>query len=565
MGIDFSAPPLIIFPMYVRQVKRQSTANISVQIVRSYRNSKGQPRQKIVRHMGSAPPGEPLEALLRAAEVEKKRLAESIQPSLFPSEDRAQKLVELRRREQEDKPLPIADARMLEEEGRYKLGFHEVFGELYNQLGFDRVWGARNRMAGRLFRQAVLLRLAAPGRSKRAQAKLSRDLGVEVSVDKLYRMMDKVDGKRSGKLQGIVCEEVMGLLGGEVEVVFFDVTTLSFASDREDGFRKKGWSKDGKPHRVQVVMGLFQSAEGLPLGYELFAGNTADVSTLEPAIEGLRERMDIGRVVFVGDAGMMSEKNLKVLERRGYDWVVAARMRSMSAEDQDRVFEHREWEGMGEGKSVADMEVGKRRLVVRHCEKRARKDSKEREEALEKLEGRMARGIKGNGRRGRFLKIESGAVSIDAEAVQRDEKFDGLHGVWTSLERGEHGAAEVYGYYGELWRIEEGFRVMKHTMAVRPVFHWTQRRVEAHMAICFAAFALLRILRFRHNCYHGGKEPMSEGEILSELGRVEASLVHDRGSGKRYLIPSPSSTKQKSLYAAVGVKLRWQTLLVDSS
>ncbi len=551
--------------MYVRQVKRQSTVNISVQIVRSYRNSKGQPRQKIVRHMGSAPPGEPLEALLRAAEVERKRLAESMQPSLFPSEDRAQKLVELRRREQEDKPLPIADARALEEEVRYKLGFHEVFGELYDQLGFDRIWGARNRMAGRLFRQAVLMRLAAPGRSKRAHAKLSRDLGVEVSVDKLYRMMDKVDGKRREKLQGIVCEEVKGLLGGEVEVVFFDVTTLSFASDRDDGFRKKGWSKDGKPQRVQVVLGLFQSGDGLPLGYELFAGNTADVSTLEPAIEGLRERMDLGRVVFVGDGGMMSEKNLKVLEQRGYDWVVAARLRSMSAEDQDRVFEHGEWEGVGEGKSVGDMEVNGRRLVVRHCEKRARKDSRDREDALEKLEGRMARGIKGNGRRGRFLKIESGAVSIDTEAVERDEKFDGLHGVWTSLEREKHSAQDVYGYYGELWRIEEGFRVMKHTMAVRPVFHWTQRRVEAHMAICFAAFALLRILRFRHNCYHGGKEPMSEGEILSELGRVEASLVCDRGSGKRYLIPSPGTAKQRSVYAAVGVKLRRQTLLVDSS
>lgn len=552
----------MLIPMFVRQVKRQTTGNISVQIVRSYRNAKGEPRQKIVRHMGSAPPGEPLEALLRAAEVEKKRLAESMQPSLFPSEDRAQKLVYLRKAEQEDKPFPIADARKLEEEARYKLGYHEVFGELYAQLGFDRVWGARNRMAGRLFRQAVLMRLAAPGRSKSAHAKLSRDHGVEVSVDKLYRMMDKVDSSRIQRLQGIVSEEVMGLLGGEVEVVFFDVTTLSFASDREDGFLRKGWSKDGRPHRVQVVMGLFQSAEGLPLGYELFPGNTADVSTLEPAIEGLRRRMNLGRVVFVGDAGMMSKGNIEVLEGRGYDWVVAARLRSMSREDQDRVFGHGEWEDKGDGKFLGDMEVGGRRLVLRHCGKRARKDSVDREKVLEKLGKRLEGGIKGNGRRGRFLKIESGAVSIDEEAVERDKKFDGLHGVWTSLER--ESAEEVYRHYGELWRIEEGFRVMKHTMAVRPVFHWTRRRVEAHMAICFVAFALLRMLRFRHNCYHGGKEPLSEGEILSELGRVEASLVCDRGSGKRYLIPSSSSSAQRSLYAALGLKLRRQTLLVDS-
>ncbi len=170
-----TSPPLslIIFNMFVKQLKRQTTVNISVQIVHSYRNSKGEPRQKVVRHMGSAPPGEPLDALVRAAHVEKNRLEQSVQPTLFPAEDTAEKLIKLRRTKQKDKPLPIVDARLLEEEARYNLGFHEVFGELYSQLGFDRIWGARNKMAGRLFRQAVLMRLAAPGKSKRAHAKRS--------------------------------------------------------------------------------------------------------------------------------------------------------------------------------------------------------------------------------------------------------------------------------------------------------------------------------------------------------------------------------------------------------
>lgn len=387
---------------------------------------------------------------------------------------------------------------------------------------------------------------------------LSRDYGIEVPVEKFYRMMDTVDSERVDKLQSIVSEEVMGFLGGEVDVVFFDVTTLSFASDKDDGFRKKGWSKDGKPHRVQVVLGMFQSKDGLPLGYELFPGNTADVSTLESAVEGLRKRLKMGRVVFVGDAGMMSKKNLEVLEQRGYDWVAAARLRGMSDWECD------EWEETSQGKSIADMEVGGRRLVLRHCEKRARKDAIDREEAVKKLERSIARGIKGGGRRGRFVKIEEGALSIDAKAVRKDEKFDGLHGVWTSLDKDTHDAHKVYEHYGELWKIEHGFRVMKHTMAVRPVFHWTRERVEAHMAICFAAFALLRMLRFRHNCYHGAQEPLSEETILSELGKVEASLVVDKGNAKKYLIPSQPTAKQRSLYAAVGLKLNRETLLVDS-
>lgn len=125
--------------MFVKKLKRKTTKNIGVQIVRSYRNAEGKSRQKIIRHMGSAPPGELLEVLVQAAEVELVRLEQSAKPPLFPTEDRAHRLMKLRRARQEDKPLPIADVRRLEEEARYKLGFHEVFGELYSQLGFARL------------------------------------------------------------------------------------------------------------------------------------------------------------------------------------------------------------------------------------------------------------------------------------------------------------------------------------------------------------------------------------------------------------------------------------------
>ncbi len=107
-------------------------------------------------------------------------------------------------------------------------------------------------------------------------------------VEKFYRMMDAVNEGRIRRLQDIVSREVTGLLGGKVDVLFFDVTTLSFASDSEDELRKKDYSKDGKPHRVQVA--LIQTTQRLPIGYELFAGNTTDVKTLDPAIAALQQR-----------------------------------------------------------------------------------------------------------------------------------------------------------------------------------------------------------------------------------------------------------------------------------
>ena len=134
-----------------------------------------------------------------------------------------------------------------------------------------------------------------------------------------------------------------------------------------------------------------------------------------------------------------------------------------------------------------------------------------------------------------------------------------MHGIWTSLK--ELPPERVYHHYGELWRIEEGFRVMKHTMSVRPVFDWVERRVRAHIAICFVAFALLRILRHRYNTMFGEKQRLSEKQILAELGQVQASVIRDRGTNAEYPLPSKPRKEAIQLYKAVGQQLPHQTVL----
>ena len=103
--------------------------------------------------------------------------------------------------------------------------------------------------------------------------------------------------------------------------------------------------------------------------------------------------------------------------------------------------------------------------------------------------------------------------------------------------------------------------MMKYTMAVRPMFHWVERRVRAHVAICFVAFALLRILRHRYNTLFGAKQRLSEGQILAELSQVQASLIRDRGTDAEYLLPSKARDEAIRLYHAVGQKLPRQTVL----
>lgn len=156
--------------------------------------------------------------------------------------------------------------------------------------------------------------------------------------------------------------------------------------------------------------------------------------------------------------------------------------------------------------------------------------------------------------------MDKDAVSLDEEAIAKDRKFDGLHGVWTSLQ--SLGPQEIYAHYRELWRIEDGFRVLKSALAVRPVFHWVERRVHAHVAICFVAFSLLRILRHRYHVMHGASEPLSEARILSELSGVEATVIRDRTTQAELLMPSPASTTKARLYNAVGQKLPRRMVLL---
>ena len=554
--------------MFVRTIKRSTTRNIAVQIVESYRNDHGQPRQRIVRHMGSVPAGRALDELRRLAQLELLKLHEDRQPTVFPARTLAEWAIEARLRRANETALPIADARQLSEEKRITPGFHEVFGALYEQLHLGQLWSSRYRVSEKVFREAVLMRLAQPGRSKRKHAALlSRDHGIEVSLERFYRMMDHLDEPRIERLQKRLGNAVQQLLREPLEVVLMDVTTLSFASEVEDALRRKGYSKDGKPHRVQVVLALVQTKQGLPVGYRLFAGHVSEVKTLEPMIEQLRRQYQMQRVVVVADAAMASQENMAMMKARGLDWVVAARLRNMSQSNLEQIRHSQDWHNdgspdqKGRQRKVLDITLDGRRLVVRYCPKKALKDAAQRARIVSKLRARLP--TKVGGQRRRYLQVKKDAVSINEQAIVDDARLDGMHAVWTSLN--DVAVVQVRQYYAQLWRIEQGFRVIRHSMAIRPIFHWTERRVRAHVAICYTAFVLLRMVRWKYQCQHAAQDALSEERILEELARVQASVVRDDDTHHRYLIPSSATAEQRRLYATVGEKLPQRTTQLKRS
>lgn len=340
-----------------------------------------------------------------------------------------------------------------------------------------------------------------------------------------------------------------------VDVVFYDVTTFSFESVRDDGFRDFGFSKDNKINEVQIVMGLLVDSEGRPIGYELFPGNTLDSKTLELSLEKLSKRFSIRQVVIVADRGLNSKINLKRIKDKGYDYIVASRLKKMNnrvlrevfnpegyvplkpsfmasdkvSKDADEIFWYKIIDHVNqfkdENKNLCKLDE---KLIITYSSKRAQKDKADRQRLVEKARKLLDEPakIKASNKRGgkRFIRHESenDRFYLDEDAISKDERFDGYYAIQTS--RADMNAEMVLDAYHTLWKIEESFRLMKSTLEVRPIFHWTETRIKGHFVICFLAFLLERTLEHRLRQNKLNISPEQIREALNSLTFTEVEM-----------------------------------------
>lgn len=386
----------------------------------------------------------------------------------------------------------------------------------------------------------------------------------KVTLNQLYRSLDLLSEYKE-QLEEALFQANRTLFNMQIDMVFYDVTTFSFESVRADSLRDFGFSKNGKFKEVQVVMGLMIDCGGRPIGYELFPGNTFDGKTLDRALAALKERFNIRRVIIVADRGINSKVNLKKINDQGYSYIFASRLKKMGEGVQKEIFtggyEEMEFPEGSEDKiryKVIDYinrvknEDGKicslpERLVITYSEKRAKKDREDRNRLLEKarslLEDKSK--IKAGNKRGgkKYLKeITSGQVDwvLDEEAILRDEKFDGYHGIQTSEKN--LSPLEVLSAYHTLWKIEESFRIMKSTLEVQPIFHWTEKRIKGHFVACFLAFLLERTLELKLK--RADEDPWCE-QIREALNSLNFSKVDI--DDKTYLIKTKGTELSKKI------------------
>lgn len=552
--------------MFIRIKKSKNSPKCAVQIVESKRVD-GKVKQKIIKHMGTALEGKALDELKALAMSVKQRIEEDGQLPLFADENKTVTA----------KKEPITSNRDMfnvnlldiKEEKRVIKGIHDIYGKLYDELGLNRIITnpARNKRSIEALKEIVLARVANPDSKRSSVANLEKNFAVHLDLNLVYRMMDKIGDKEILKLNKLVFSQTKSLFKEKIDVIYFDATTLYFESFSEDEFKKNGYSKDGKFNQPQVVLALMVTKEGLPVGYKAFSGDTFDGHTLIPVLQEIKEHYDLDKVVYVADAGMFNKENLKefeMLENNNISYIVGARIKNMSKILKAQICNMDNYVQIDDNTKVATFAYKGKKLLVSHSLKRAKKDKNDREKGIEKLRLKLSKekSVKShlsNQGYKKYLQLENTtdskkscdlSIILDEEKILEASIWDGLKGIVTN--NTELNEKELLHQYSNLWQVEESFRITKHDLKVRPIYHHKPNRVKAHLAISFMAYTLVRHLEHRVRLQY---KKLSPQRIRQALLGVQESILYDTRRDKKFALPSSVTFDAEKIYKLMEVKL----------
>jgi hypothetical protein len=441
---------------YVRTVRTSSGA-AAVQVV--WKSSGG---SREIEHLGSAHSDAEVE-LLKA--VAAQRIAAGQDP--LPLDVAAA---------QEPLALEIVSSRM----GRLL----DALAAVYGQLGFDKATGR-----DAVFEQLVTARIIEPT-SKQDASRVLAEAGVRALSYRTVkrRLPGYATPQWRDRLSG-VCAAAADL--GPSALILYDVTTLWFETDTGDGFREPGFSKERRLD-PQITVGLLTDASGMPLMIDAFEGNRAETKTIIPMVQRFVAAHGIAGVTVVADAGMMSEANLADIEDAGWSFVIGGRLPEVPYAISQWRRDNPDLEP-ADGMTLTQPTVmgpkadqRRRTTLYQYKTDRARRLLHGIDQQVAKAEKAVAgqAAIKRN----RFVTLTGGTRAVNRDLETKARALAGWKPYLTNLLDAD--PAWVIGAYHQLWRIEHAFRMSKHDLRARPVYHHKRESIDAHLAIVLAALAI---------------------------------------------------------------------------
>jgi transposase len=346
----------------------------------------------------------------------------------------------------------------------------------------------------------------------------------------------------------------------EVELVFFDTTSLYFEGRGGESIGQRGHNKDHRPDLKQMIVGMAVDVEGRPICCEMWPGNTADVTTLVPVVKRMRERFRIREITVVADRGMVSQATLEAFENSDppVRYIVGVRMRRQKEVSISVLGSHARWfesvPQRSKAKDPAPLKVKEvwvedRRYVVCLNEEERRKDAHDREVIVAHLKEQLHNGDKslvGNKGYRRYLKVEgSSHFVIDEKQLKAEERYDGL---WVLRTNTVYNAETVAHVYKALWTVEDIIRTAKSILETRPIYHKCNETIRGHVFCSFLALLLKTELERRMKFADLQCEWAQVLRGLEALQQVEATF-----QDKRFLLRSQLGAEASAALRATGV------------
>ena len=541
--------------MYLRRCRRTRGKKNHVywELVESYRTERG-PRQRVVAYLGDV-----AESRRLGVQQAAKGIKGSWQSRLFDETDEPE-WVEVDTRHVYVEGVRDFGGLWLGLEISERLGLIPFLERLLPEGQEDIPWSM-------MVMTLILMRLSEPSSELRIaehlyeRSTLPYLLGIpvdKVNDDRLYRTLDRLLPHKN-EIEKYLKDRIGDLFGLEYDLLLYDVTSTYFegvAASNEQA--RHGYSRDHRPDCKQVCIALVVSKEGFPLGYEVFNGNRADVTTVEDIVEKIEDQYGSAGRVWVMDRGMVSEENLEFLREGERHYIVGTPKSQLKRYEQELL--KADWHEVREGLEVklcpspdgkesfilcrsADRAV-KEKAIHDRFEKRIEKglvklaeSCRKKKQKLGAIERRVGRLLESNSRASGLYKVDvvertSGGVDVLWEKVEgwRDwaELSEGCYMLRSNIT--DWDAKDLWEAYIQLTQAENAFRIQKSDLKIRPIWHQKEERVQAHILVCFLTYVLWKMLGQMCKRAGLGNEPRKVLEEISLIKAVDIALPTRQGT-----------------------------------
>jgi transposase len=382
---------------------------------------------------------------------------------------------------------------------------YSCLSEVYDELGF-------NQLNTEILKHLVMIRVLEPASKLKSIYLLRKYFGVEYKRTTVFRELELAADLKEKAIQ-IAIDYARRNLGFDFSLVFYDVTTLYFETNRADDLRLNGFSKDNKINQPQILVGLMVNHTGFPVYYDLFPGNTFEGHTIIPLIVSIKNKYDINRLTIIADAGMLSEDNLKALEENGVDYVVGARIKRLKLEQIQPVVEKL---AKSDGKLVRDGN-----LIWEYSISRAKKDKSDNDRQIKKAEYLITHPAKTLKRSSFITSPRKHHLILNQQTIARYRLLEGVKAYRTNI---AYIADQLLvNRYKDLWHVEQSFRIAKSDLQARPIYHRKETAIRCHLLLVFMALCLTKVIE--------QKKRVSIQKVVDELKDIWTVTLKDQISG----------------------------------